>query len=124
MFYYTPCPAVVYWALLEINQLMCLGVQIPLVASNRVGPEKFKTSQVTYYGGSIIVGQFGNVMKQLGATRPGNLLSGVLGIGAGTNSGLLDGHFDLTPERVEGHVVQEFDLDQCRMSRVEWVQTC
>ena len=96
-------------------------MQVPLVASNRVGTEKFSSSQVTYYGGSIIVGQHGEVMKQLGASRPGNLLSGVLGIGAGTNSGLLDGHFDLTPERVEGHVVQEFDLDQCRMNRAGWV---
>jgi predicted amidohydrolase len=41
--------------------------QVPVVASNRIGTEEFAKSNITFYGGSFISGNRGNVLKQVGA---------------------------------------------------------
>jgi predicted amidohydrolase len=38
-----------------------------VVASNRVGKEEFEKSSITFYGGSFISGQRGEVLQQVGA---------------------------------------------------------
>ena len=37
-----------------------------MVASNRIGKEAFEESDITFYGGSFISGNRGNVLKQVG----------------------------------------------------------
>jgi len=75
---------------------------VPVVASNRIGKEAFEESDITFYGGSFISGNRGDVLKQVGAkdNPHGNL------------------HPD--PEKVEGFVTQEFDLDQLNVERLGW----
>lgn len=43
------------------------GPQVPIIASNRVGKEEFSGSAVTYYGGSFISGNQGDIIKQVGS---------------------------------------------------------
>ena len=43
-------------------------VQVPLVASNRIGTEKGDKSSITFYGGSFIAGSTGEIVKQVKAT--------------------------------------------------------
>lgn len=43
---------------------MLLDVQVPLVASNRIGTETFEHSHITFYGGSFIAGPSGEVVAQ------------------------------------------------------------
>ncbi len=75
---------------------------MPVVASNRIGKEVFDGSSITFYGGSFISGQRGEVLQQVGAAA----------------KALAHGNLDPAPERVEGFVVQEFDLDKLRVERL------
>lgn len=75
-----------------------------MVASNRIGTETFKNSSITFYGGSFISGQHGQVLKQVGVKEGDQYLK--------------DGNLHPNPDKVEGFVVQEFDLDECRLSRL------
>lgn len=77
---------------------------VPVVASNRIGTEEFKNSEITFYGGSFISGQHGEVLQQVGAAE----------------GALKHGNLDPSPAKVEGFVVQEFDLDKCRAERLGW----
>jgi N-carbamoylputrescine amidase len=77
---------------------------IPLVASNRVGTETFDNSSITFYGGSFIAGPRGNVVAQVGAAK----------------GALEHGNPDPAPDRGEGFVVAEFDLDALRVNRLAW----
>ncbi len=43
-----------------------VGAQVPVVASNRIGTETFDGSSITFYGGSFISGQGGEVLQQVG----------------------------------------------------------
>ena len=43
-------------------------VQVPLVASNRIGTEKGDKSSITFYGGSFIAGSTGEIIKQVRRT--------------------------------------------------------
>eukprot|EP00878_Enallax_costatus_P004828 GHUV01005080.1.p1 GENE.GHUV01005080.1~~GHUV01005080.1.p1 ORF type:complete len:115 (+),score=21.66 GHUV01005080.1:581-925(+) len=79
---------------------------VPIVASNRIGKETYKNSNITFYGGSFISGQHGNVLKQVGVEEDDEFLK--------------YGNIHPNPPKVEGFVVQEFDLDQCRLNRVGW----
>jgi N-carbamoylputrescine amidase len=38
---------------------------VPLVANNRIGQEAFQGSSITFYGGSFIAGQHGEVVAQV-----------------------------------------------------------
>jgi N-carbamoylputrescine amidase len=77
----------------------------PVVASNRVGVETFERSEITFYGGSFIGGQEGEVVAQVGA-RPG------------AND---DGALDPRPDKAaEGFCVATFDLDACATKRAGW----
>ena len=40
-------------------------MQVPLVASNRVGTEKAEKTRITFYGGSFIAGPTGEIRKQV-----------------------------------------------------------
>eukprot|EP00775_Hariotina_reticulata_P005991 gene5991-6229_t len=75
---------------------------VPVIASNRIGTETFEESDITFYGGSFIAGPTGEVLAQVGSTE------------------LANGNLDPNPQKVEGFVVQEFDLDQCRLNRAGW----
>lgn len=75
-----------------------------MVASNRIGTETFKGSSITFYGGSFISGQHGQVLKQVGVKDGDQCMK--------------DGNLHPNPDKVEGFVVQEFDLDQCRQNRL------
>lgn len=76
----------------------------PVVASNRVGKEEFEGSSITFYGGSFISGQRGEVLAQVGAD----------------SKALAHGNIDPSPKREEGYVTREFDLDELRRERVAW----
>ena len=52
-------------------------MQVPLVASNRIGTEKADKSSITFYGGSFIAGSTGEVIKQVRLPCP-ILLCGVV----------------------------------------------
>lgn len=39
-------------------------VQVPLIASNRIGKETFEQSHITFYGGSFIAGPAGEIVAQ------------------------------------------------------------
>ncbi|WIA16080.1 hypothetical protein OEZ85_012805 [Tetradesmus obliquus] len=75
---------------------------VPVVASNRIGTETWAKSSITFYGGSFISGQRGEVLAQVGAKE------------------LKDGNLHPNPDKVEGFVVHAFDLDQCRTNRLGW----
>ena len=52
-------------------------VQVPLVASNRVGTEKADKTSITFYGGSFIAGPTGEIKHQVKfALQPRSLLPG------------------------------------------------
>ncbi|KIZ01828.1 hypothetical protein MNEG_6133 [Monoraphidium neglectum] len=76
----------------------------PVVASNRVGKEEFEKSSITFYGGSFISGQRGEVLQQVG----------------GDKDFLQHGNLTPDPSKEEGFVVQEFDLDELRATRLGW----
>lgn len=40
--------------------------QMPVVASNRIGTERFDASHITFYGGSFIAGPAGEIVAQVG----------------------------------------------------------
>jgi len=40
-------------------------MQVPLVASNRVGTEKAESTSITFYGGSFIAGHTGEIKQQV-----------------------------------------------------------
>src|SRR5579863_705169 len=44
---------------------------VPLVASNRIGLEKGKTTEMTFYGSSFIAGPTGEIAAELGRTEAG-----------------------------------------------------
>jgi N-carbamoylputrescine amidase len=44
---------------------------VPLVASNRIGTEKGKTTEMTFYGTSFIAGPTGEIASDLGSTEEG-----------------------------------------------------
>lgn len=77
----------------------------PVVASNRVGVETFGDSQITFYGGSFVGGQEGEVVAQVGA-KP---------------SAIAEGSIDPNPDKAaEGFCAATFDLDACAVKRVGW----
>ncbi len=39
-------------------------MQVPLVASNRIGEEKAESGSITFYGGSFIAGPTGEIKAQ------------------------------------------------------------
>jgi len=78
--------------------------QVPVVASNRIGKEAFDSSSITFYGGSFIGGAQGEVLQQVGADA----------------KALVHGNLDPNPDKSEGFVVQEFDLDALRETRRAW----
>lgn len=76
---------------------------LPVVASNRIGTEKFEHSHITFYGGSFIAGPAGEIVAQAGAREmPAN------------------GGIDPEPAQDEGIITATFDLDECRMNRAGW----
>jgi N-carbamoylputrescine amidase len=77
----------------------------PVVASNRVGVETFEKSEITFYGGSFIGGQEGEVVAQVGARAGAN------------DEGALDPNPDTS---AEGFCVATFDLDACSVKRAGW----
>lgn len=79
---------------------------VPIVVSNRIGTETFSNSSITFYGGSFIAGHYGEVLKQVGVKDDDQYLQ--------------DGNFHPNPEKIEGYVIQEFDFDECRQTRVGW----
>lgn len=87
-----------------VGSCFALVMQVPVVASNRIGKETFANSNITFYGGSFISGQYGNILKQVGVKDDDEYLK--------------NGNIHPNPPKVEGFVVQEFDLDQCRQNRV------
>ncbi len=42
-------------------------MQVPVIASNRVGKEEFGEKNITFYGGSFVSGQKGEVLAQVAA---------------------------------------------------------
>lgn len=77
----------------------------PVVASNRVGVETFAESEITFYGGSFIGGQEGEVVAQVGASA----------------EAIKDGAIDPNPDKTaEGFVKATFDLEACAVKRVGW----
>jgi hypothetical protein len=42
------------------------SLQMPVVASNRIGTETFEHSHITFYGGSFIAGPAGEIVAQVG----------------------------------------------------------
>jgi len=86
----------------------------PVVASNRCGVETFgeeegngggASSQITFYGGSFVGGQEGEVLAQVGAR-------------AGANA---DGAIDPSPDKgAEGFCAATFDLEACALKRAGW----
>lgn len=40
------------------------GVQVPLIASNRIGTETFENSHITFYGGSFVAAPSGEIVAQ------------------------------------------------------------
>jgi len=75
---------------------------IPVVASNRVGTETFGSSSITFYGGSFIAGNTGEILAQVGAD-PATTASG---------------HPDLTPDKdSEDIVLASFDWEKIRKER-------
>ena len=48
--------------------LACL--QVPLVASNRIGEEKMDSGSITFYGGSFIAGPTGEIREQVSPSLP------------------------------------------------------
>ena len=45
-------------------------MQVPLVASNRVGRETFADSEITFYGGSFIADHKGGIVRQVRICHP------------------------------------------------------
>jgi predicted amidohydrolase len=45
--------------------VLCV-TQVPVIANNRVGEEVYEKSRITFYGGSFISGQHGQVLAQVG----------------------------------------------------------
>ena len=43
--------------------------QVPIVASNRIGTEKFSASEITFYGGSFITDNKGAIVEQVALCR-------------------------------------------------------
>ncbi len=41
-------------------------LQVPVVASNRIGTETFEKSDITFYGGSFVSGPTGEIVAQVG----------------------------------------------------------
>ncbi|GFH05586.1 CN hydrolase domain-containing protein, partial [Haematococcus lacustris] len=80
----------------------CQGQGVPVVASNRIGREVRATSDITFYGGSFIAGQTGNIVAQVGATE------------------IINGTMHPCPDSIEGFVVAHFDLDACASQRAAW----
>ncbi|KAL4856835.1 N-carbamoylputrescine amidase [Chlorella vulgaris] len=80
-----------------------LGAELPVVASNRIGTERFENSDITFYGGSFIAGPTGEIVVQAGSS------------GQQPNGGI-----DPEPAQQEGYVLAGFDLDECRMNRAGW----
>jgi N-carbamoylputrescine amidase len=80
----------------------------PVVASNRVGRETFSgppASEITFYGGSFVGGQEGEVVAQVGAAPGANA----------------DGAIDPNPDKgAEGFCLATFDLDACAAKRAGW----
>ncbi|KAI3429387.1 hypothetical protein D9Q98_005482 [Chlorella vulgaris] len=76
---------------------------LPVVASNRIGKERFENSDITFYGGSFIAGPTGEIVVQAGSS------------GQQPNGGI-----DPEPAQQEGYVLAGFDLDECRMNRAGW----
>ncbi len=75
---------------------------VPVMASNRVGTEKFANSSITFYGGSFIAGPTGEIVAQVGAREEVTTM----------------GHPDLSPQKeVEGIVTASFDFDALRLQR-------
>ena len=76
-------------------------LQLPVVASNRIGTETFERSHITFYGGSFIAGPTGEIVAQAGAHGAQQANGGV----------------DPEPEQAEGFVTATFDLTECRENR-------
>jgi hypothetical protein len=77
----------------------------PVVASNRAGVESFERSEITFYGGSFVGGQEGEVVAQVGAAQGANK----------------DGAIDPNPDKeAEGFCAATFDLDACSVKRAGW----
>jgi hypothetical protein len=45
--------------------VLCVSLQVPVIANNRVGEEVFAKSSIKFYGGSFISGQHGQVLAQV-----------------------------------------------------------
>lgn len=76
---------------------------VPVVASNRIGMEKFEHSEITFYGGSFIAGPTGEIVAQTGKRNE------------------VPNEFpDPKPEPKEGFVTASFDLDEIRTLRAGW----
>lgn len=79
---------------------------VPVIASNRIGTERFEQSEITFYGGSFIAGPTGEVVAQVGAE------------GREENGGAA-----VSPEKKQGFVVARFDLDELQVNRAGYVWT-
>jgi N-carbamoylputrescine amidase len=44
---------------------------VPLIASNRIGKEKGRNGDMTFYGSSFIAGPTGEIVSELGRTEEG-----------------------------------------------------
>ena len=53
---------------LFVHDLSCM--QVPLVASNRLGTETFTDSEITFYGGSFIADHKGGIVRQVRICNP------------------------------------------------------
>lgn len=76
---------------------------MPILASNRIGTEVFEGSEITFYGGSFVLGGKGEVVAQVGA-REGWPEEG-------------GGVADPAPAKEEGFVTASFDLDELQADR-------
>ncbi|KAL6754920.1 carbon-nitrogen hydrolase [Haematococcus lacustris] len=94
------CSSYAHWC--RTMQGHAAANMVPVVASNRIGHEVRTTSDITFYGGSFIAGQTGNIMAQVGATE------------------IQNGAMHPCPDSIEGFVVGHFDLDACASQRAAW----
>ena len=120
-------------------------MQMPVVASNRIGTETFEHSHITFYGGSFIAGPAGEIVAQVRrgrawpnakTDRKEKLMAPCRGwhldtmhapsclpgpcrcwAQAGAHGAQANGGIDPEPEQDEGVVVATFDLEECSSNR-------
>eukprot|EP00877_Chromochloris_zofingiensis_P004546 jgi/Chrzof1/14092/Cz08g24250.t1 len=90
-----------HWIRTQVGQ--AAANMVPILSTNRIGQESSSIGHIDYFGGSFIAGNKGQILAQIGACKD-----------------VENGAFDLNPNRVEGFVTADLNLDMLQFERTSW----